>query len=116
MDTEEKGKKMVKPISPEDITTTKEDLIPDEVIEAFNEMIVKKWDGEKSYFKQKEIVESIALKLIIMNEDIEENIFSKGYLDVEKIYAKLGWNVKYESPGWNESFDESFTFTKKGKS
>jgi len=103
----------VKPISPEDIKITSEDLIPDEVIEAFNEMIVEKWDDYKSYFKQKEIVKTIQAKLKISNKDVEENIFNKNYLDVEQMYRELGWDVKYESPGYRESFDESFTFSKK---
>jgi hypothetical protein len=42
----------VKPVSAADITIIKEDLIPDAVIEAFNELIVEKWNGSRSHFKK----------------------------------------------------------------
>lgn len=109
--TKRKVKKMVKPIKPEEITTTREDLIPDGVIEAFNEMIVEKWDGKESYFKQSEIVTKIQAKTKMKSKEI----FDKHCLDIEKIYKELGWDVKYSSPSWGESFDESFTFSKREK-
>ena len=96
----------IKPITPESITATKEDLIPDEVIQAFNEMIAEKWDGSESHFKRNEIVARIKTKM-----DIE---FDCSYLDVEKIYEDLGWVVKYESASRGDSdFPPYFTFTKK---
>ena len=49
----------IKPIKPEELTKKKEDFIPDKVIEVFNELIAEKWDGESSFFYQKEVVKRI---------------------------------------------------------
>ena len=99
----------VKPIAPEDITKTKEDFIPDEVIECFNEMIVEKWNGKESFFKQKEIVSKIKKK---MNLKDTKKMYDEHWLDIEGMYIKLGWTVKYESPCYDQDFDSYFKFTK----
>jgi hypothetical protein len=44
----------IKPISPNKVTISK--VIPDEVIVAFNTLIVKEWDGRKANFKQDEVI------------------------------------------------------------
>lgn len=36
-------------------------------------------------------------------------------LSVEEIREKAGWDVEYDSPGWNEEGVEVFKFTKKTK-
>ena len=45
----------------------------------------------------------------------ENDIFDKGSLNVETIYRKDGWNVEYDKPGYNESYDASFKFSRKNK-
>jgi hypothetical protein len=109
---EKETRKMVKPITPEEITTTKEDLIPDEVIESFNEMIVAKWNGTESFFRLKEIT-TVAKRKLNLRKPKKE--FDSKWLDVEDIYRRLGWNVVYMSPDWGEDYDAYFTFSKKDK-
>jgi hypothetical protein len=38
-------------------------------------------------------------------------IFKKGWLDVEEIYGKAGWKVEYDKPGYNEDYAAHFIFT-----
>lgn len=45
---------MTKPITPDEVVLIKEKTIPKEVIEAFNEIIGKNWNGSYSRFKQKD--------------------------------------------------------------
>lgn len=99
----------VKPISPADIQRAKGDSIPDGVIEAFNELIIKGWDGRQSIVVQSEVETLIRKKTGYTGAQIHEN----NWLEVEDIYRKAGWKVEYESPAYNEDFPATFTFTKK---
>ena len=51
-------------------------------------------------------------KLRQHNIDIKE-AFEKHWLDVEAAYEAAGWTVKYDKPGYNESYEPSWTFTPK---
>jgi len=39
-------------------------------------------------------------------------IFEMGWLDVEDAYRAQGWNVVYDRPGYCESYEASFIFTR----
>lgn len=101
---------MTKPISPDDVVVKKKEILPKEVFEAFNELIIEGWNGYQSIVKQKEVVILIAQKLDIESTSI---IYSNHYLDIEEIYEEAGWNVEYDKPGYCESYEATFTFTKK---
>ena len=103
---------MVKPISPKDVVTAKQESLPDEVIEAFNELIGENWKGTYSKFKQKEVVIRIKVKLQSTTLTSDQ-IHDKNWLDVEDVYRKAGWKVEYDGPGFNESYDATFKFRKK---
>lgn len=95
---------MIDLITPDDIKAPIY-KIPDEVFEAFNELISKKWNGTYSKVFQNEVV-----KLII--EKLKENGISATYqflldnrfLDIEPYYEKVGWNVRYLKQKDNDSF------------
>lgn len=95
----------VTPISPDDISK----VVPDEVIESFNLLIQRGWDGTKSKVKQSDAVDEISRRLDISKLDV----FDKRYLDVESIYTKAGWEVRYKKPAYNENeFPPYFIFEK----
>ncbi len=85
-------------------------LIPDKVIEAFNEMIAQNCSNGSSTFTQKEVV-----ALIVSKGIDEDQLLDNRWLDVEGIYRKADWSVKYDKPGFNETYDATFTFSKKRK-
>lgn len=89
------------PIRPDDITKEKQKSLPDEVIDAFNELIAMNWDGSSATVMQKEVVASIAHKLNINSNDI-----------IYKNHRKSGWEVEYDKPGYCESYDAHFKFRK----
>ena len=105
----------VKPITPDEVVLLKEAMIPDEVIEAFNECIAENWKGSYAIVKQKYVVEKIMKKFLAANKDphIKNDITDNHWLDVEDIFRAAGWEVKYDGPGYNESYDATFEFRKR---
>ena len=116
---------MTKPISPDEVVAVKEKIIPKEVIEAFNEIISKNWNGTSSMFKQKDIVNLILTKMnekiesITSTNDMESIVFAKKYiyenklLDIEPIYENNGWDVYYNKPALYETYEPTFRFSRK---
>lgn len=102
---------MAKPIKPNEIIAIKKEQFPEEVFEVVNEIIAKYWDGYSSSFLQKELAKAIASKLKCTTAEVYKN----HYLDIEEMYEEAGWNVVYDKPGYNESYEASFTFTKSKK-
>ena len=98
----------VKPISPNEIKLEK--TLPDDVISSFNELIIENYRNGESSFKAKDIVEKISIKMNISSA----SVYEKHFLDVESLYVKNGWKVKYEQPCYGDgNFDAYFQFTKK---
>lgn len=100
---------MVNPIKPEEVILR----IPDFIIEAVNDLIKEKWDGQCAVIKQNEIME------IVSSDDPEDprpsrkKVFDHNWLDFEPMYRQVGWGVLYDKPGLGENFDAYFKFTKK---
>jgi len=101
----------VKPIRPSEVQNRKNETIPDVVIEAFNELIVKGLNasGTHSTVKQSEAVALIHSKDSTLSGTLVDN----GWLDVEDLYRCAGWEVEYDKPGYNESYPATFKFSKK---
>ena len=100
---------MTKPIKPSEVSKTREASIPDEIIEIFNELITKDWDGDSATVNQNTAVALASKKLNMSRQDI----FDKHYMDVEGIFRKAGWVVEYDKPGYNETYDATFKFSKR---
>ena len=97
-----------KPISPE--YTIKKRVIPKEVFDSINELILKEWDGDSAKIYQSDIVELITSK---NNNLTNELIFKKNYLDIEKIYEEQGWKVEFDQPSIGDNFKAYFYFEPK---
>lgn len=100
---------MVKPISPDDVVKIKKQNMPDEVIETFNELIAKEWNGRYALLFAGKVASAIAKKLHVKVDKVYDN----HWLDVEDIFRAEGWKVVFEKPDYNESGDSTFTFSKK---
>ena len=97
----------VEPIKPSEIAKS----VPDFVLKAFNVLIAEQWDGDSSVVHQKAVVAKIIEES--GGETTATQIFEKKWLDVEDVYRKKGWFVVYDKPGWDESYEAFFRFTKK---
>lgn len=99
----------MKPITPDEVTSQKSKLIPEYVIKCFNELIAKNWNGYSSTVLQKEIVSEICNAGSVP----KQFVFDQHYLDVEPIFEDAGWDVEYDKPGFCETYEAKFIFTKK---
>lgn len=99
----------VKPIRPDEARKKKATVIPDAVIEIFNELIVKNLSGNRAVIRQDDVVSLIVSRMDVTRADV----FDKHWLDVEAIYEEAGWKVEYDKPGFNETYPATFTFKRK---
>jgi len=101
----------VKPITPQEVIEQKIKNIPDKVIDCWNKAIVRQCKGGSSYTTifQSEIVGLLADAM----EVSREAVFASGWLDIEPIYRAAGWKVEYDKPGYNETYNAYYTFSKK---
>lgn len=90
------------PISPDDLKDAKH--IPEEVFEVFNDLIRRASNG---VVKQKDVVAAIVQKMGVASE----RVYREGWLNVEDAYRAKGWDVDYDKPGYNETYDATFRFT-----
>jgi len=98
---------MTEPIKPKDLKISSTSM-PSEVIEAFNELVAKYWDGKEARFRQKEVIDLIIEK----TGENRQAIFDNHWLDIEPLYKQAGWNVYYDAPGFNERpYEPIFTFS-----
>ncbi len=108
---------MAGPISPKDVGGARAAAIPEEVFQAFNELIVRKWDGSRSRVLEKEAVDLAAAKLKAAGrgdvESCRSSLYENGWLDVEASYRRAGWRVEYDKPGYCETYDASYEFSRK---
>lgn len=98
---------MIKPVTPDEIEAdvTK----PDEVIQVFNELILKYWDGKQAVIKEADAARLISSR---MNNIGTKVIYNNHWLNIEPVYAQAGWKVEYDKPGYNESYPTTFTFSR----
>lgn len=96
------------PIKPEEVQDVKDSLIPEKVIEVFNDLIAENWAYTSSTFTQNEAIHRITCAMNITREEV----YGRGWLNVEDIYRKVGWKVEYDKPGYNETYEATFTFRK----
>ena len=98
----------IKPISPEEVAEKKKRILPNEVLEAFNELIALNFSGSSACILQKDIV-----KLLVKKGLSQKTIYENHFLDVEEVYMSAGWKVTYDKPGYNEDYEPTFTFSRK---
>lgn len=98
------------PISPLEALKASEKAIPEQVFDAFNEMLTENLTrGRRSVsasFKESEVVARIVAKGISKKE-----LYERRWLDVESHYRKLNWTVDHDQPGYNESYEATFHFS-----
>lgn len=99
----------MKPIKPNEVAEAKVNSIPDEVFEAFNELITENFSNGRAVVQQEDVAKRIRVKM----GRKADGMFDKGWLDVEGVYEKAGWRVTYDKPGYNEDYEANFTFAKK---
>lgn len=101
----------VKPIRPEQVPMIKQKDIPEPVLEAFNELIIKNFRGDGAVLRQADLV-----ALMVQKGLNKEDIFANSWLDVEPLYRAAGWSVEYDKPAAGEGdYPPTFIFAFKKK-
>ncbi len=100
------------PIKPNEVASVKAaKVIPELVFEAFNLCIARNWKGSSATVLQSDVVKEIVSRL--PEGRTKQEIFDNNWLDVEDAYREAGWKVVYDKPGFNESYEANFIFSKK---
>jgi hypothetical protein len=99
---------MTQPIRPEDVAARKAAVLPPEVIDAFNDLIAMADNGYSATVMQEDAIDQILDRLPVSREEI----FDRHLLDIEPVYRAAGWRVTYDKPGFNESYQPYFIFTR----
>jgi hypothetical protein len=100
---------MSRPIRPEEVVCSG---IPDNVIEAFNELIQENIRGKRAVILQEEIIERILSKYYDDPLIARETIYANDWLDIEDLFRDAGWRVVYDKPSSYDSYPATFTFIK----
>jgi hypothetical protein len=100
---------MTQPITPQEVGARQAALIPPEVLEVFNDLIAKYWNGRNATFTLNSVAEGLEAIFMVKRQVM----FERGWFDVEEAYRMAGWKVEYEQPGYCERGDATYTFTLK---
>lgn len=100
---------MASPISPDDASLIHATTLPDEVIEVFNDLIVEAMGGGRCA----KVLQTVAADRVATRMGIpRQQVFDRHLLDVEAYYRDAGWKVEYDKPGYCETYEANFTFSK----
>lgn len=99
---------MIKPITPDEV----KHIIPDFIIEAVNKLIKEKWNGSEAIIEQNEIMDIVSSDSEWDDRPSRMTVYNNKWLDIEDIYRDAGWNVEYDKPGYCETYNAYFKFTK----
>jgi hypothetical protein len=94
------------PITPQQVAAKKERYIPKAVFDVFDALIVENFCAGKAVVKQKDVVERVKKTL---------PDFKSAWLNVEEAYEAIGWQVYYDKPAYNETYDATFVFQSREK-
>ncbi len=99
------------PITPADAKAKKEKTIPEEVYDAFNELIIKNLSSDgTATVTQAEAMDLICKKMPAVTR---QQVYDHNWMDIESAYRKAGWTVAYDKPGYNETYPACFMFRQK---
>lgn len=102
------------PLTPAEVESTNKTHLPDFVIEAVNELLIRHYSNHSTtILYQDDLVELVKVKMQALEAlGGAEKKFDNSWLDIERTYGVYGWNVVYEKPGYNETGRSFFKFTK----
>ena len=94
------------PMKPSEVRAWKTEGIPEPVFEVSNRLIAEAWDGRMAIFAKTLAATLVAKSLSIT----EQEVYNRHLLNVEESYRAEGWDVEYDRPAYNETYDATFTF------
>ena len=101
--------KKVNAITPKEIIDNLDEVILPVVIQAVNNLLKTKFRGKSVTIKSKEIIAEIKR----LGGPSSKVLYDTNQMDFEPIFRVFGWEVSYDRPGYNESYDSYYEFTPK---
>lgn len=98
---------MAGPISPAEALRSNAGNIPEFVFTVFNQFLVTRLGPDHPSVT---ITQDEVLKKLEETGRTRAEIIGMGWLDVEPLYEKAGWIVKYDKPGYNETYEPYWMF------
>ncbi len=95
------------PISPEEAEKRRVKTIPKEVFGVIDELVVNNLSGIRASMLQETIVNALIAR------NLSRHIDGDFWRAVIIAYDKAGWDVKIDSPGFNESYKTTVDFWKR---
>lgn len=99
----------IKPIPPEQAHTDFKSTLDPLMIQAVNNLLVLKGYAKYITLKQKDIISEYE-RLHHEKRTKPLNVFKTNQLEFEGIFRDAGWQVTYDKPGYNESYEPTFEF------
>jgi hypothetical protein len=96
------------PMKPSEVRAAKKAALPEEVFRVVNRLIEEHWNGNEARFGQNRLVSALMLAMSIDRHEV----FSRHLLDFEEAYRAQGWEVEYDKPGYNETYEPTFSFSR----
>ena len=97
----------VKVLGPDEMIKHWEQALPDAVVETFNELLAKKFNGTSAMVTEKELLSSLLEKGMQAKVVNEQRWLSQ----TKELYQTRGWKIYFKSPGWDDNFDSYFHFS-----
>ena len=101
----------MKPINPSEAKAAALKAIPDEVIQAVNELIVENYSTGTIVIKEYEIKQRTKSLMYPGLGDPQSGNFESRWLDFEDIFRQNGWKVEYDRPAYYENYQPLFRFS-----
>ena len=92
---------MTNPITPSEVLAAR--CLGNVIRETINNLITQEFNGTYAYIKMSQIENNVQVQGVILPPKVATLIISE--------YQKAGWNVKWDNPGFNETYDAYFTFS-----
>lgn len=100
------------PATPEAIHKMASESIPEFVFEEMNKLLVKKYRRTTmdAIIRLKDFKDALTARMASDQSALE---FDDRWLDLEENYRDQGWDVAFDSPGYNESYSSYYKFEAK---
>jgi hypothetical protein len=99
---------MAGPISPNEALAPSSGGIPEFVFTVFNQFLTTRISPRHPTAN---ITQNEVLKKLEETGHTRAEILGRCWLDVEPLYEKAGWIVKYDKPGYNETYEPYWVFS-----
>lgn len=96
----------VQVLSPDEMVKHWQQALPDAVVETFNELLAKQFNGKTAKILEEDLLSAIKKKGLAIHEVREQNWLSQ----TRELYTEKGWKVSFNSPGWDDNFKSYFYF------